>query len=66
MPRCSSQLKNSTLKRTLKLGQVASDVLGLRGRLMRRALADGAAQAGKLAELAQGKRKSQTAALRQA
>ncbi len=50
----------------LKLGQVASDVLGLRGRLMLRALADGEEHAGKLAERAQGKLKSKKAALRQA
>jgi transposase len=38
----------------LKLGQVASEVLGLSGRLMLRALAEGERDAGKLAELAQG------------
>jgi transposase len=50
----------------IKLGQVASDVLGLSGRLMLRALAEGEAEAGKLAELAQGKLKSKKAELRRA
>jgi transposase len=38
----------------IKLGQVASDVLGLSGRLMLRALAEGEQDATKLAELALG------------
>ncbi len=42
----------------IKLGQVASDVLGLSGRLMLRALAEGEQEAATLAELAQGKLKS--------
>ncbi len=50
----------------LKLGQVASDVLGLSGRLMLRALAEGEADAAKLAELAQGKLKSKQGELRRA
>lgn len=50
----------------IKLGQVASDVLGLSGRLMLRALAEGEQDAEKLAELAQGKLKSKKAALRRA
>ena len=50
----------------LKLGQVASDVLGLSGRLMLRALAEGEADAAKLAELAQGKLKSKKGELRRA
>jgi transposase len=50
----------------LKLGQVASDVLGLSGRLMLRALAEGEQDAEKLAELAQGRLKSKKDALRQA
>lgn len=50
----------------IKLGQVASDVLGLSGRLMLHALADGKQDAKKLAELAQGKLKSKKEALRQA
>ena len=50
----------------LKLGQVASDVLGLSGRLMLRALAEGEPDAAKLAELAQGKLKSKKAELRRA
>ena len=50
----------------LKLGQVASDVLGLSGRLMLRALAEGEQDAEKLAELAQGRLKSKKEALRQA
>jgi transposase len=50
----------------IKLGQVASDVLGLSGRLMLRALAAGEQDAEKLAELAQGRLKSKQDALRQA
>jgi transposase len=50
----------------IKLGQVASDVLGLSGRLMLRALAVGETETGKLAELAQGKLKSKKAELRRA
>jgi transposase len=48
----------------IKLGQVASDVLGLSGRLMLRALAEGETDASKLAELAQGKLQSKKAELR--
>lgn len=50
----------------IKLGQVASDVLGLSGRLMLRALAAGETNAETLAELAQGKLKSKKAELRRA
>jgi len=50
----------------IKLGQVASDVLGLSGRLMLRALAEGETDTGKLAEMAQGKLKSKKAELRRA
>src|SRR4029450_1898287 len=50
----------------IKLGQVASDVLGMSGRLMLRALAEGERDAAKLAELAQGKLKSKKAELRRA
>lgn len=50
----------------IKLGQVASDVLGLSGRLMLRALAAGERDPEKLAELAQGRLKSKKEALRQA
>jgi hypothetical protein len=50
----------------IKLGQVASDVLGLSGRLMLRALAEGERDAEKLAELAQGKLKSKQGELRRA
>jgi transposase len=50
----------------IKLGQVASDVLGLRGRLMLRALADGEQDAAKRAELAPGKLKSKQSELRRA
>jgi len=50
----------------IKLGQVASDVLGLSGRLMLRALAAGEQDAEKLAELAQGRLKSKKGELRQA
>ena len=50
----------------IKLGQVASDVLGLSGRLMLRALAEGEQDVTKLAELAQGKLKSKKAELRRA
>ena len=50
----------------IKLGQGASDVLGVSGRLMLRALAEGEQDAEKLAGLAQGRLKSKTDALRQA
>ena len=50
----------------IKLGQVASDVLGLSGRLMLHALAEGEQDARKLAELAQGKLKNKKDALRHA
>jgi transposase len=50
----------------IKLGQVASEVLGLSGRLMLRALAEGEHDAAKLAELAQGKLRSKKAELRRA
>jgi len=50
----------------IKLGQVASDVLGLSGRLMLQALAEGEQDGRKLAELAQGKLKNKKDALRHA
>src|SRR5262245_44650407 len=50
----------------IKLGQVASNVLGLSGRLMVQALAEGEQDTRKLAELAQGKLKGKKDALRQA
>jgi transposase len=50
----------------IKLGQVASDVFGLSGRVMLRALAEGETETGKLAEVAQGKLKSKKAELRRA
>jgi transposase len=50
----------------IKLGQVASEVLGLSGRLMLRALAAGETNAEKLAELAQGKLRSKKSELRRA
>src|SRR5215207_9918955 len=50
----------------IKLGQVASDVLGLSGRLMLRALAEGEQDETKLAEMAEGKLKSKKAELRRA
>src|SRR5262249_35238552 len=50
----------------LKLGQVASDVLGLRGRVRLQALAAGETNAETLAELAQGKVKRKKAELRRA
>jgi transposase len=50
----------------IKLGQVASDVLGLSGRLMLRALAEGEQDVTKLAEMALGKLKSKRAELRRA
>jgi transposase len=50
----------------IKLGQVASEVLGLSGRLMLRALAEGERDPTTLAEMAQGKLKSKKAELRRA
>lgn len=50
----------------IKLGQVASDVLGLSGRLMLRALADGEQDAEQLAELARGKLRSKRGELKRA
>lgn len=49
-----------------KLGQVASEVLGVRGRLMLRALAVGEPDPEKLAELAQGRLKNKKGELRPA
>jgi hypothetical protein len=50
----------------IKLGQVASEVLGRRGRLRLRALAAGATNAETLAEFAQGQLKNKKAELRRA
>lgn len=50
----------------IKLGQVASDVLGYSGRLMLNALADGETDAEKMAQFAQGRLKAKTAQLEQA
>jgi transposase len=50
----------------IKLGQVASEVLGLSGRLMLRALAAGEHNPDTLAEMARGKLKSKKAELRRA
>jgi transposase len=50
----------------IKLGQVASDVLGLSGRWRLRALVEGEQDVTKLAEMAQGKLKSKKAELRRA
>ncbi len=49
----------------IKLGQVATNVLGLSGRLMLQALADGEADAEQLAQLAKGKLKAKAAQLKQ-
>jgi transposase len=54
----ATRLQKLVESANIKLGQVASDVLGRRGRLMRRAMAEGEQDAAKLAELAQGKLKS--------
>jgi transposase len=45
----------------IKLGQVASDALGLSGRLMLRALAEGETDAAKMSELARGRLKGKRA-----
>jgi transposase len=50
----------------LKLGQVATDVLGASGRLMLRALADGEQDSFKLAEMARGKLTKKKGELRRA
>ncbi len=50
----------------IKLGQVASDVLGASGRQMLRSLADGEQDAAKLAEYARGKLKQKKSELRRA
>jgi transposase len=50
----------------MKLGQVASDVLGMRGRLRLRALAEGERDASKLAGVAPGKLRSKAEELRRA
>lgn len=50
----------------IKLGQVASDVLGVSGRLMLKALADGERDAAKLAQLAKGSLKQKEVELRRA
>ena len=49
----------------IKLGQVATNVLGLSGRLMLQALADGEEDAAQLAQLAKGKLKAKAAQLKQ-
>jgi transposase len=49
----------------IKLGQVATNVLGLSGRLMLQALADGEEDATQPAQLAKGKLKAKTAQLQQ-
>jgi transposase len=49
----------------IKLGQVATNVLGLSGRLMLQALADGEEDAATLAQLAKGKLKAKAAPLKQ-
>jgi transposase len=49
----------------IKLGQVATNVLGLSGRLMLQALADGEEDAEQLAPLAKGKLKAKAAQLKQ-
>jgi transposase len=49
----------------IKLGQVATNVLGLSGRLMLQALADGEEDAAQLAQLARGKLKAKAAQLQQ-
>lgn len=50
----------------IKLGQVASDVLGASGRAMLRAMATGESDPGKLAELARGKLKEKRPQLKRA
>src|SRR4029434_5612779 len=50
----------------IKLGQVATDVLGYSGRLMLNALASGETDAAKMAQLAKGKLRAKTAQLEQA
>lgn len=50
----------------IKLGQVASDVLGLSGRAMLRAMADGEQDAAKMAAMACGRLKGKADALKQA
>lgn len=50
----------------IKLGQVASDALGVSGRLMLRALADGENEGRKLASLARGRLKQKSAELERA
>jgi transposase len=50
----------------IKLGQVATHVLGLSGKLMLQALADGEEDAEQLAQLAKGKLKAKAAQLQQA
>lgn len=50
----------------IKLGQVASDVLGMSGRLMLQALAEGEQDATKLAALAQGRLRNKSEELRRA
>lgn len=50
----------------IKLGQVATDVLGVSGRMMLRAIADGEQDAEKLAEMARGRLKEKRALLQRA
>ena len=50
----------------IKLSQVATNTLGLSGRLMLKASTDGETDAGKMAQLAKGRLKAKTAQLEQA
>lgn len=60
-PAVAKRLQQLSESATIKLGQVASDVVGRSGRLRLRARAEGEGEAGKLAEWAQGKLRSKPA-----
>lgn len=65
-PAVANRITQLIERANIKLGQVASEVLGLSGRLMLRALAAGETNAESLAERAQGKLKSKKSELRRA
>ncbi len=62
----ANRLQKLLERANIKLGQVASDVLGMSGRLMLQALAEGEGDATKLAALAQGRLRNKTEELRRA
>ena len=65
-PAVANRIQKLIESANIKLGQVATDVLGVSGRLMLRALADGEEEVEKLVELARGSLKGKKVELRRA